>query len=76
MVTVPQCAAEMYATRLWNEKQGVPVQTIYGTITTGDKWLFLRYNNEDVIEVDKTSYALKDLHELLGVWQHIINQYK
>jgi hypothetical protein len=73
---VPQCAAEMYATRLWNEKQGAEIQTIYGTVTTGDKWLFLRYKNEDIIEVDKVSYTLKDLSELLGVWQHIINQYK
>jgi hypothetical protein len=74
--SVPQCVAEMYATRLWNEKQGEPFQTIYGTITTGDKWLFLRYKDNLTVEVDKISYSLKDLSELLGVWQHIINQYK
>ncbi len=73
---VPQCVAEMYATRLWNEKQGESLQTIYGVITTGDKWLFLRYKEDNIIEVDKISYALKELNELLGVWQHIINQYK
>lgn len=73
---VPQCAAEMYATRIWNEKQGEPLATIYGVVTTGDKWLFLRYTDKNTIEVDSINYALKDIEELLGVWQHIINQYK
>jgi hypothetical protein len=73
---IPQCVAEMYATQIWNEKQGEPLQTIYGAVTAGDKWLFLHYKNDMLIEVDKVSYALKDLSELLGVWQHIIGQFK
>ena len=73
---IPQCVAEMYATRLWNEKRGEPKQIIYGTITIGDNWLFLRYKEGMTIEVDKTTYPLKQLDELLGVLQHIINQFK
>ncbi len=73
---IPQCVAEMYATRLWNEKKGEPTQTIYGTITIGDSWLFLRYKEGMTIEVDKTTYPLKQLDVLLGVLQHIVNQFK
>jgi hypothetical protein len=73
---VPQCAAEMYATRLWNEKQGEPTQTIFGVITTGDNWLFLRYEEGNLIEIDRNIYPLKQLSELLGVWQHIVNYFK
>ena len=73
---VPQCAAEMYATRLWNEKRGEPTQVIYGAITTGRNWLFLRYKEGMMIEVDSEEYSLKQLEIVLGVWQHIINQFK
>ncbi len=73
---VPQCAAEMYATRVWNERRGEPTQIVYGAITTGDNWLFLRFADEITIEVNKIVYPLKPLEELLGVWQRIVNQYK
>jgi hypothetical protein len=73
---VPQCVAEMYATRIWNEKKGEPAQTIYGIITTGDNWLFLRYKIGMTIEVDKSPYPLKQLPELLGVLQYLIDQFK
>lgn len=73
---VPQCAAEMYASRIWNEKYDKPLHVIYGVITTGTNWLFLRYKEGNIIEVDKNVYQLKQLSELLGVWQYIINQYK
>ncbi len=73
---VPQCAAEMYAARLWNEKRGEPTQVIYGTITTGESWLFLRYQEGLTIEMDKKVYTLSKLEELLGVLQHIVNQFK
>ncbi len=73
---IPQCAAEMYAARLWNEKKGEPKEAIYGTITIGDSWLFLRFKEGMTIEVDKKSYPLANLEEILGVLQHIINQFK
>ncbi len=73
---VPQCAAEMYAARIWNEKKGEPTKVIYGIITNGENWLFLRYNEGMTLEVDKNSYPLKPLSELLGVCQYVINQAK
>ena len=73
---IPQCVAEMYASRLWNEKRGEPIQTIYGVITNGESWLFLRYKEGVMVEVDKITYALAKVEEVLGVLQHIINQFK
>ncbi|HNL06227.1 MAG TPA: hypothetical protein PKH93_01565, partial [Chitinophagales bacterium] len=64
------------ATRIWNERRGEPTQIVYGAITTGDNWLFLRFADEITIEVDKIVYPLKPLEALLGVLQHIVNQYK
>ncbi len=31
---VPQCAAEMYATQLWNQQRNEPLAVVYGVITT------------------------------------------
>lgn len=73
---IPQCAAEMYAAKLWNQKYNQAQQAIYGCITNGEKWLFLHYENEAIISIDRHSYHLNDLAILLGVWQYIINQYK
>jgi hypothetical protein len=73
---VPQCAAEMYATRIWNEQKGQPQQPIYGVITTGDSWLFLQYKTNDIIEIDNKTFSINNLSTVLGVWQYIINQYK
>lgn len=73
---VPQCAAEMYATRLWNEKRNEASTTIYGTVTTGDNWLFLRFKEGMIIEVDKHNYTLLQLEKLLGTWQFIIDTFK
>jgi hypothetical protein len=73
---VPQCAAEMYAAKIWNERKNDSPQVIYGCITTGDNWLFLSYEGKDTIEVDKKFYSLHELSHLLGVWQVIIDLYK
>jgi hypothetical protein len=73
---IPQCVAEMYASRLWNEKRGKPIQVIYGIITNGESWLFLRYKEGVVIEVDKKTYFLENIENILGILQHIINQFK
>jgi len=73
---IPQCAAEMYATRLWNERYGEPAQPVFGTVTTGDNWLFLRLDEDMTVKVDKTNYPLIQLDKLLGVWQYIIGHFK
>lgn len=67
---VPQCAAEMYATQLWNEQKKQPLRQVYGAVTTGETWLFLRLQNH-ILQVDTTTYYLHQLPLLLGVWQHI-----
>jgi hypothetical protein len=69
---VPQCAAEMYAAQLFNQQQGNSIETIYGIVTTGYDWLFLKLNNQTLF-VDSDRYFLNKLDELLGCWQQIID---
>jgi hypothetical protein len=70
-----QCAAEMYAARLFNQQNNEPHETIYGAVTNAYEWVFLKLEDNTII-VDKKRYYLNELSLLLGVLQFITNQYK
>ena len=71
---IPQCAAQMVGAKVFNQKKGVEPEMIYGCVTTGDEWLFMRLGKD--IEIDSQTYYLNQLPEILGVFQHIIDYYK
>lgn len=71
----PQCIAEMYAAQLYNEKNEEKTIVIYGAITNGYEWIFLKLENKEVI-LDTNRYGIKNLSELLGVWQVIIDGFE
>ena len=68
---VPQCIAEMYAARIFNERQNKPTPVIFGCITNGFLWNFIKLENQTV-EQDLTIYTLKDLPKILGILQEIV----
>jgi len=72
---IDQCAAQMYGAKVFNENDKFPVSTIYGCVTTGDDWQFLKLEN-DLITIDTEHYSFKELPALLGVFQQIIDFYK
>ena len=72
---VPQCAAQMLAAKLYNEKKNASVPSIYGAATTGFEWLFMRLDGSTAF-VDTEVYQLRALPELLGVLQHVVDFYK
>lgn len=63
---IPQCLAEMYAARLFNERRGHPRPVVHGVVTTGNVWRFLRLRG-DVGEVDRAEYYLREIDRILGV---------
>ncbi|MCK5729076.1 MAG: hypothetical protein KAH08_07615, partial [Methylococcales bacterium] len=71
---IPQCIAEMYAAQLFNQQNSSENKVIFGAITNGYEWLFLTLK-EGLVCVDIDRYMLKELPELLGVWQQIINDF-
>jgi hypothetical protein len=71
----PQCIAEMYAAQLYNEKNEEKITVIYGAITNGYEWIFLRLEGKEVI-LDTNRYGIKNLSELLGVWQVVIDSFE
>ena len=74
-VGVPQCVAEMYAAQIFNQKRGIEPTFIYGAVTFGYEWKFLRLE-KNVAYLDTNIYYLIRLSELLGVLQEVVNQSK
>jgi hypothetical protein len=72
---IPQCAAQMIGAKKYNEKRGnTTINVIYGCVTTGDDWIFMKLENEILIDTKK--YYLGNLSELLGVFQFIISEFR
>ena len=61
-----QCVAEMLAARIFNERAGNEVSTIYGVVTTGSIWKFMKLDGS-IISIDLTEYYLKDVNKILGI---------
>jgi hypothetical protein len=48
-----QCAAAMLAAQLFNQEEGNEISTIYGAVTTGDIWKFMKLVGNDLfIDLD------------------------
>lgn len=61
-----QCVAEMVAARLFNERQNNGISAVYGAVTTGEIWKFLRLE-KDLIRIDIQEYFLNDVNKILGI---------
>jgi hypothetical protein len=67
-----QCVAEMIAAQLFNEREGNAINTIYGAVTTGEIWKFLKLVGA-VVSIDLSDYYIvRDVPKILGIlWQGI-----
>jgi hypothetical protein len=66
-----QCIAEMIAAQIFNARKENSIKTIYGVITTGSIWKFLRLT-EQRIEVDLDEYFIKNIGKILGILRSFI----
>ncbi len=64
---IAQCAAEMIAARIFNERKGSELKVIYGCVTTGDVWRFLLLKDNKIF-VDSIAFDVnEDLERILGI---------
>ena len=66
-----QCVAEMVAARVFNERERKGPSIIYGLITTGSLWQFLKLEG-GTIHVDRTAYFLDHPGKILGILLHCV----
>jgi len=68
-----QCIAEMIAAQRFNERENVNLP-IYGAVTTGTIWQFLRLECK-CVWIDLREYYIRDTDKLLGILSHPFQQY-
>ncbi|MDF5712519.1 MAG: hypothetical protein PUP93_01210 [Rhizonema sp. NSF051] len=61
-----QCAASMVAAQIFNEQTITEIKTIYGAVTTGSIWQFLKLEGQ-TLSIDLSEYYLKDVNKILGI---------
>ena len=66
-----QCAAEMIASGMFNEQKGSQIKTMYGIVTTGSNWRFLKL--DDSLYIDVKEYYIDQLGKIMGIMLQIIN---
>ena len=66
-----QCIAEMYASALYNHQAGSAIDAVWGVVTTGSAWKFLRLE-DTTVTLDLKEYYIDNLGKILGVLQHIV----
>ncbi len=67
MAGIGQCLAEMVAARLFNENENNAIETIYGVVTTGSAWKFMKLTNSDTVFIDKREYHIESIDKIMGV---------
>ncbi|MBE9248526.1 hypothetical protein IQ226_04850 [Dolichospermum sp. LEGE 00240] len=68
-----QCIAEMLAAQLFNEQKQNAIKIIYGAVTIGTIWQFLKLEDK-VVSIDLTEYYIKDVKKILGILISAIKQ--
>jgi hypothetical protein len=70
-VGLGQCIAEMVAAQLFNQAQGQPIENIYGSVTSGKLWQFLKINGRDVA-IDANEYQVTPVEKILGILKWMV----
>jgi len=68
-VGIGQCVAEMIAALRFNQEKGGSIKVVYGSVTNGTSWRFLRLADQTV-EIDFMDYSVPPPDQVLGflVW--------
>jgi hypothetical protein len=67
---IPQCLAEMVAALKFNEANGILPAPVYGAVTTGMQWRFLRLE-EKRANVDSREYTIQAPKKIFGILKYI-----
>jgi hypothetical protein len=69
-----QCAAQMVGARLFNQAESGEDKMIFGCVTTGEDWQFLKLA-ETTLSIDTRRYYIDNVGRILGIFQAIMACY-
>lgn len=61
-----QCVAAMVAAQKFNQQEQSQIETIYGVVTSGTVWRFLKLK-QNMISVDVVEYYINQISKILGM---------
>jgi hypothetical protein len=61
-----QCAAEMVAAQMFNQRAGNGIEMVYGAVTTGTLWSFMSLAGP-LMSIDLSEYHIRDVDRILGI---------
>lgn len=68
-----QCVAEMIAAQRFNQREETEIAEIYGAVTSGNVWKFLKLSQSDVF-IDVREYYLERIEKIMGILIAMIQQ--
>ncbi|MDG4596533.1 MAG: hypothetical protein P9F75_12735 [Candidatus Contendobacter sp.] len=68
-----QCIAEMVAANLFNIQEKNPLEKIYGVVTSGTAWQFLRLAG-NTVEIDLKEYFIDQPGKIVGILSAMVEQ--
>jgi hypothetical protein len=68
-----QCVAEMIAVQRFKEQNNKSIPIIYGTVTTGDRWKFLKLEGQ-IVNIGLLEYTIPPVEKILGILVSFISQ--
>lgn len=69
---IPQCGAEMIAARRFNIEKNNMLETIYGCVTTGSLWRFLKLHDINFY-IDIDEYHIQTPERIMGIFTTILD---
>lgn len=72
-VGLGQCIAQMVGARLFNERAGRAAAPVFGCVTTGETWQFIRLAEQAAL-LDRQRYYVDNVAKILGVFQSIYQE--
>lgn len=68
-----QCIAAMIASKIFNEREGDDTSVIYGAVTTGNVWKFLKLENEAAY-IDVKEYHINNIPKIMGILSAMVKK--
>ena len=70
---IAQCLAEMVAAQQFNREQENDIPTVFGVVTTGSLWKFLRLEGNRAL-VDETEHHISRPEKIVGIFLEIVRE--
>ncbi|MBF0450848.1 MAG: hypothetical protein HQK75_09115 [Candidatus Magnetomorum sp.] len=70
---IGQCIAEMVAAQIFNQQENIAIKNIYGVVTSGNIWKFLKLENQ-LVYIDLQDYYIETVDKIIGIFCAMLKQ--